>query len=138
MWPGRLWEMIFGRTESRQILIDIHRKVTAMALDYSRLNAALERNETVTDGIKTLLAAVVAELRDIKASGDLAEIQARIDAVATQLEANNAEIADATIAGTDAEMEEPVDPVIEAPPEPAPFEPVAEAPVEPEAPAEIV
>jgi vacuolar-type H+-ATPase subunit E/Vma4 len=123
--------MIFGLTERNQLLKDIHRRVISMALDYSRLNAALERNETVTDGIKTLLAAVVAELRDIKASNNLAEVQARIDAIATQLEANNAEIADATIAGTDAEMELPVfeEPVIDV--IPVVEEPVVEMVVEP-------
>jgi hypothetical protein len=134
MWFYRL----FGCGCDQQVLSDIHRKVTSRALDYSRLNAALEQNEIATDGIKTLLAAVVAELRDIRDSIDFGEMQERLDAFAAQLEANNAEVAEAIIANTLAEeelppvivVEEPT-PVIEEPPpiieEPTP-EPVVGSP----------
>jgi hypothetical protein len=87
-------------------LIEIGEAVMA---HFERLQAEVARSVTVKESAIVLLNQIVAELRALKELGEITPEQ--VEALADQLAAKTDELADAVVAGTDADDEEPVDPV---------------------------
>ena len=97
-----------------QMLAPIQLGVSNMALDFTKVNAALTQIKTVEDGIVTLVNTLAAEVKTLAANQQNPADQAALDAFADQLIANAKPMADAVAAGT------PVQPAPVAPAAPTP------------------
>ncbi len=77
----------------------LKRKVDKMALDLTKLNDAVAKQQTVVSGVQTLLASLSAEVRDLASQADPA-MQAKLNDFAAKVDTNSQALADAVAANT--------------------------------------
>ena len=81
-------------------LVKLEGKVIKMTLDWAKLEADIAAEQTAIDGVVKLLETLSAEIRNLPTSDPAT--QAKIDGIASQLEAQTAALAAAVAANTPA------------------------------------
>lgn len=83
--------------------VNIHERLTKMALDLTKISAAVDRVKTVDDSIVALCASIASQLKALASSAtDLATLQAQIDGFATSLNTESDSVAASVTANTPA------------------------------------